>query len=73
MFHSLDTFYLIQFNLKEGKVKLKIIVFIPVESVRESSNDAGLELETNAILVAIYCMVALRKKKGKTLLIYIIF
>lgn len=42
IFHSPDTFYLIQFNLKEGKVKLKIIVFITVESVWESSNDAGM-------------------------------
>lgn len=55
-------------------MKLKIIVFITVESVRESTNYAGLELETNAILVAIYCMVALSKKeKGKKLLIYRIF
>lgn len=66
IFHSPDTFTLIRFNLKEGKVTLKIIVFITVESVRESSNDVGMpRIITNAILIRTYHMEALEQKKGK--------
>lgn len=45
IFHSPDTFYLIRPNLKEGKVKLTIIVLS--QSVQESSNDAGMPWISN--------------------------
>lgn len=45
-------------------MSLKIIVFITLESVRESSNDAGMpRIITNAILIRTYHMEALEPKK----------
>lgn len=72
IFHRSDTFYLIPFNLKEGKMKLMIIDCITPESLWESGNDTGMPWIRNNCYFS-ESTACYHWKKRKTLLICLIF
>lgn len=61
--HVHDTFYLISYNLKEGKMKWMIMVLMKVESVWETGNDFDrVWIRNKQYLIKIACGLNVKKK-----------